>query len=89
MTAIQTLIDQTFSWAVEAGDVKNSDLAKTYLADWNEFGEINYLLTAGYISAAGEKLNEMDTAPREEMVLAIHADYGLEMVNQLGFEMLQ
>ena len=88
MTAIQKLIDQTLSWATEAADVKNSDLAKTYLADWQEFNDIAYLMSAGYINAASKAIYDMDTAPREEMVMAIKADYGSDMVHQLGFKLL-
>ena len=87
MTAIQKLLEQTFSWAVEAGDVKNFDLSKSYMDDVRDFNEVAYLLSAGYTSAAAKELNEMDTAPREEMVLAIAADYGNEMLGKLGFEL--
>ena len=86
MSAIQKLMEQTYSWAVEAGDVKNFELSKSYMDDVRDFNEVAYLLSAGYTSAAAKELNEMDTAPREEMVLAIQQDYGNEMLSQLGWE---
>jgi len=87
MSAIQKLLNQTYSWAVEAGDVKNFDLSKSYMDDVRDFNEVTYLVRAGYIDAAAKYLNEMDTDPREEMVLAINSDFGADMIEKLGFEL--
>jgi hypothetical protein len=84
MTAIQTLIDQTLSYASEAP----ADLAKCYMKDWNDFLDVQYLLSAGYINAAGDKLDEMDTSPREQMIMAILADYDHDMLEKLGYVLL-
>jgi hypothetical protein len=88
MTAIQTLIDQTLSYATEAADKNQRTLAECYMGDWKEFLDIQYLLSAGYTQAAGDALYEMDTDPREQMVMAILADYDHEMLENLGFQLL-
>lgn len=74
MSNIQTLIDQTFSYAVEAGAEGNHDLAKSYSDDWAEFIEIKYLIDSGYTLGAAKSLDEMDTLPREQFVMAMVAD---------------
>ena len=88
MTAIQTLIDQTLSYAHEAHNKNQHTLAKCYMDDWNEFLEVQYLISAGYIQAAGDRLDGMDTSPREDVVMAILADYDLDMLENLGFRLL-
>jgi hypothetical protein len=88
MSAIQTLIDQTLSYASEATNNKQPTLAECYMDDWNDFLEIQYLLSAGYTQAAGDRLDEMDTSPREDMIMAILADYDHDMLENLGFALL-
>ena len=88
MSAIQTLIDQTLSYAKQSHDNGQHTMAKCYMDDWNDFLQMQYLLSAGYITAAGDHLYEMDTSPCEDMIMAILADYDHDMVDQLGFKLL-
>ena len=88
MSAIQTLIDQTLSYAKQSHDNGSHEMAKCYMEDWNEFLEIQYLISAGYITAAGDRLDGMDTSPREDIIMAILADYDHDMVENLGFALL-
>ena len=86
--SIQTLIDQTLSYATEAAANKQPTLAECYMEDWKEFLDVQYLLSAGYTQAAGDRLDEMDTDPREQMVMAILAEYDHDMLEKLGFALL-
>ena len=88
MSAIQTLIDQTLSYAKEAHDKGSHETAKCYMEDWNEFLEVQYLISAGYIQAAGDRLDGMDTSPREDIIMAILAEYDHDMLENLGFQLL-
>jgi hypothetical protein len=88
MTAIQKLIDQTLSYAAEAADNKQPTLAKCHLDDWKTFNDVAYLLKAGYTQAAGDQIDEMDTEPREQMIMAILADYDHDMLEKLGFALV-
>lgn len=85
MTNIQTLIDQTLSNAWEAKTAGNADLSKSYAYDWNQFIDIKWMIESGYTSAAATALNEMDTAPLEQFVMAMEAD-GID-IEKYGFEL--
>ena len=80
---ILKLQDQTLSYAVEAAQNGDVDMAKAYMDDLLEFQNVAYLVNAGYRKAAGDKLNEMDTAPREQFILAMEAD-GID-IEKYGF----
>ena len=88
MSAIQTLIDQTLSYAKQSHDNGSHEMAKCYMEDWNDFLEIQYLISAGYINAAGDRLDGMDTSPREDIIMAILGDYDHDMLENLGFALL-
>ena len=87
MSAIQKLIDETLSYAVEAAQESDTDMAKLYMEDWKEFNDISYFISAGYTRAAGERIEVMDTLPREQFVVAVQKDYGDQMISKLGFEL--
>lgn len=83
MNALKKLIDQTYSYAVEAGE----DLQEMYIADLADFQSVFAALTTGLVEDAKIKINYMDTEPREQAVLAIAEDKGASWVaNNLGWE---
>ena len=80
---IQKLIDQTFSYSLEAP----MDLADLYLADTADFKQVQWLMNSNDIDGALAKIGNMDTEPREQILLAIAEEYGngyLETV--IGYE---
>ena len=80
---ILKLQDETLSYVFEAMQNGDHDMAKLYYSDLTDFQNVAYLVNAGYRKAAGDKLNEMDTAPREEFILAMEAD-GID-IEKYGF----
>jgi hypothetical protein len=82
--SIQKLIDQTFSYSVEA---KGTDLEQLYLDDLNAFEAVQWLINADEMDAAIAKIDNMDTEPREQIVLAIADEYGSGYVETvIGYE---
>jgi len=87
MNALNTLIDQTQSYMVEANNNGDKDMAHCYLCDLSDFVEIQHLLTIGDTKVAAKRINNMDTAPREEFVVAVAKDKGNNWVAEnLGWE---
>jgi len=83
MNALKKLMDQTYSYSVEAGE----DMQEMYLADLADFQSVFYALTTGLVEDAKIKINYMDTEPREQAVLAIAEDKGASWVaNNLGWK---
>ena len=81
--SIQKLIDQTFSYSLDA----SMDLADLYLADTADFKQVQWLMNSNDIDGALAKIGNMDTEPREQILLAIADEYGngyLETV--MGYE---
>jgi len=81
--SIQKLIDQTFSYSVEAP----MDLADLYLADAVDFQAVRYMIDSNDIDGAIARIDRMDTEPREQIIMAIADEYGngyLETV--IGYE---
>ena len=82
--SIQKLIDQTFSYSVEA---KGTDLADLYKDDLSDFQAVQWMINSDDLDGAAAKINDMDTEPREQMVLAIADEYGNGYVETvLGYE---
>jgi hypothetical protein len=82
--SIQKLIDQTFSYSLEA---QGLDLADLYLADTADFQAVQRMINSDDIDGAIAKIERMDTEPREQIILAIADEYGngyLETV--IGYE---
>lgn len=80
--AVKTLIDQTFSYAQEGGDLKD-----LYMDDCKSFLAVHFHLGMNQISAAKSLINDMDTEPREQVVCAIAKDKGNNWVAEnLGWE---
>jgi len=81
MQAIQKLIDQTFSYAQEGGE-----LAEMYIDDMKQFQEVQLELTFGDYDAASKVVDDMDTEPREQIIIALVEDFGASLVeNKFGF----
>jgi hypothetical protein len=83
--SIQKLIDETYSYYVEA---QGADLAELYKGDLNDFQSVQWMMNADDFNGVTAKINNMDTEPREQIVLAITAEYGSGYVETvLGWEL--
>ena len=82
--SIQKLIDRTFSYSLEAQDAGLADL---YLADTADFKQVQWLMNSNDIDGALAKIGNMDTEPREQILLAIAEEYGNGYVETvIGYE---
>jgi len=82
--SIQKLIDQTFSYSLEA----SMDLADLYLADTADFQAVQRMINENDIDGAIAKIQRMDTEPREQIILAIADEYGNGYVETvIGYEL--
>lgn len=82
--SIQKLIDQTYSYFVEA---QGTDLADLYEDDLSGFQAVQWMINANDLDGASAKIDDMDTEPREQIVLAIAGEYGNGYVETvLGYE---
>ena len=81
---IQKLIDQTYSYFVEA---QGTSLADLYEDDLSDFQTVSIMLGMNDHEGACIKINDMDTEPREQIVLAMVAEYGNKFVEYvMGYE---
>lgn len=71
--SIQKLIDQTYSYFVEA---QGTELANLYEDDLSDFQSISIMLGMNDVDGALAKIGNMDTEPREQILLAIAEEYG-------------
>ena len=81
MQNIKNLIGDTFR-AWQANAVADPDMAKMYADDHSTIQKIARHIEAGDINRASIIIDRMDTAPREEIVIAIGKDFGAEWVEQ-------
>ena len=82
--SIQKLIDETFSYLVEA---QGTSLANLYEDDLSDFQAVQWMINSNDIDGAAAKIDNMDTEPREQIVLAIAGEYGNGYVETvLGYE---
>lgn len=82
MSAIQTLIDQTYSYSVE-----DENLSDAYLDDMKQFQEVQLQITFGDYDEASKVVDDMDTEPREQIIMALVADLGSSVVaDKFGYE---
>jgi len=82
--SIQKLIDETFSYFVEA---QGTSLANLYEDDLSDFQAVQWMINSNDIDGAAAKIDNMDTEPREQIVLAIAGEYGNGYVETvLGYE---
>ena len=83
--SIQKLIDQTYSYFVEA---QGTDLANLYEDDLSDFQVVQTFLNMNDHEGACIMINDMDTEPREQIVLAMAADYGNKFVEYvMGYQL--
>ena len=81
--SIQKLIDQTFSYSLEAP----MDLADLYLTDTANFQAVQRMINSNDIDGAIAKIKRMDKEPREQILLAIADEYGNGYVETvIGYE---
>lgn len=82
--SIQKLIDETYSYFVEA---QGTSLADLYKDDLNDFQAVQRMINENDIDAAVAKIERMDTEPREQIILAIADEYGNGYVETvIGYE---
>jgi hypothetical protein len=82
--SIQKLIDQTHSYFVEA---QGTGLADLYEDDLSDFQAVQWMINSDDIDGAVAKIDNMDTEPREQIMLAIADEYGNGYVETvIGYE---
>ena len=82
--AIQKLIDQTYSYFVEA---QGTSLADLYEDDLSDFQVVQWMINSNDMDGAIAKIKCMDTEPREQIILAIADEYGNGYVETvIGYE---
>ena len=86
---VKNLIGDTFR-RYQENAVADPDMAKMYADDHSTIQSVARYLETGDLEdvrRASEIIDRMDTAPREEIVIAIGKDFGAEWVEQyLGWE---
>ena len=83
LNAVKKLMDQTFSYAQD-GD----DLADMYMEDLNDFKKAVALFRNSDCEGLAEFICGMDTAPREQLIVAFGQDCGKDFVKlNLGWEL--
>jgi len=82
--SIQKLIDQTYSYFVEA---QGTSLANLYEDDLSDFQAVQWMINSNDIDGAVAKIDNMDTEPRKQLILAIADEYGNGYVETvIGYE---
>ena len=74
MTFLQKLIDQTYSYSVEARNSGNEELSSTYFSDFCSFEAVRNYLRLGNTEEVGAIVADMETAPREQVIHAMIRD---------------
>ena len=88
MQNIKNLIGDTFR-DYQANAVADPDMAKMYADDHSDIQTVARYLEAGDIKQASAFINRMDTAPREEVIIACGMDFGPEWVSEnLGLDIV-
>lgn len=88
MQNIKNLIGDTFR-DYQANAVADPDMAKMYADDHSDIQTVARYLEAGDIKQASAFINRMDTAPREEVIIACGMDFGPEWVSEnLGWDIV-
>ena len=81
--SVQKLIDQTYSYIQTAP----KDLRGLYVVDHGDFRQVGRLLEMKEFTKAAEKINNLDTEPREQILSAIADEYGNKfLVSMFGYE---
>ena len=83
LNSVSLLMDQTVSYAEE-----NEDLADMYNEDWKDFSVAITWFRNSDCEGLANHISEMDTAPREQLVIAFNEDCGPDFVRSyLGYEL--
>ena len=83
LNEVNKLMDQTFSYAQD-GD----DLAEMYMDDLRDFKKAVTLFRNSDGEGIAELCDNMDTEPREQLVIAFNEDCGSDFVRSyLGYEL--
>jgi hypothetical protein len=83
LNSVSLLMDQTVSYAEE-----DEDLAEMYLGDWKDFSVAITLFRNSDGEGLANHICEMDTEPREQLVIAFNQDCGSDFVRSyLGYEL--
>ena len=83
LNEVKTLCDRTFSYFVEA----DKDMKNLYHEDLEGFQTAMELFKQSDAEALATLVSEMDTEPREQIVLAFNEDCGSAFVREiLGYE---
>ena len=83
LNEVNTLCDRTFSYFVEAEE----DLKSLYHDDLEDFQTAIELFKQSDAEALATHVSEMDTASREQLVIAFNEDCGSVFVREiLGYE---
>ena len=83
LNEVKTLCDRTFSYFVEAEE----DMKNLYHEDLEGFQNAIELFKQSDAEALATLVSEMDTEPREQIVLAFNEDCGSAFVREiLGYE---
>ena len=83
LNSVSLLMDQTVSYAEE-----NEDLADMYNEDWKDFSVAITLFRNSDCEGLANHISKMDTAPREQLIVAFAEDCGKDFVSQnLGWEL--
>jgi len=86
MQNIKNLIGDTFR-DYQANMVADPDMAKMYADDHSDIQTVARYLETGDIKQAAAFIDRMDTAPREEVIVACGMDFGPEWVSKnLGYD---
>lgn len=84
LKAVGKLMDQTFSYAQDADD---KDMAEMYMDDHRDVLKAIRLFRLHDGEGLAEFCDRMDTAPREQLILAFAEDCGKDFVEAyLGYE---
>ena len=83
LNEVKTLCDRTFSYFVEA----DKDMKNLYHEDLEGFQNAIELFKQSDAEALATLVSEMDTEPREQIVLAFNEDCGSAFVREIfGYE---
>ena len=83
LNEVKTLCDRTFSYFVEA----DKDMKNLYHEDLEGFQNAIELFKQSDAEALATLVSEMDTEPREQICMAIAAEYGQEfLAKNFGYE---
>ena len=86
LSNVEKLCDQTFSYSIES---ETNSMKECYADDLKDFKLAIALFRRSDAEGLAQHIQFMDTAPREELVIAFNKDCGSEFVEHvLGYELV-